>query len=68
MQVDKTGDGFLGASYYNRGHIKFKRSYLGWAVSFVAAAGLILIVGVLLAASFNLKPAQELVNILVAGK
>jgi len=65
---DYNADGMLGNHYYNRGHVTFKRSILGYVVSFIAVVGGLIIGLVVLGAIFNVNVAQEAVNTVIAGR
>lgn len=66
--TDSTGDGMVGANYYNRGHVTFRRSYLGYALSFIALILGVLIGLVVIGAMLNINVAQNVLEYVIAGK
>ena len=68
MKVDLNGDGMIGAIYYNRGHVVFKRSFWGRILTALALVGFVFIALVIVGSVFNVKPAQNVLETLIAGK
>lgn len=69
--TDLNGDGMTGHVYYNKGRIKVRRSFLdvaSYILSLIALTGLILIVGLVISASLNIKPAQRALEYVIAGR
>lgn len=66
--TDKNGDGMIGATYYNRGHVTFKRNVIVVILGHVAAIAAALIVLIVLGAMLNVKPAQRALEMVIAGK
>lgn len=68
MNKDITGDGFCGALYYNRGHVTFKRSLFSKVLTALAAVGFVFVMLVVVGSVLNVKPAQNVLETLIAGK
>ena len=67
MSRDITGDGFCGAIYYNRGHVKVRRNIFRKIVTAVGLAGYIFVAFVVIGSMFNVKPAQNVLETVIAG-
>lgn len=68
MSKDITGDGFCGAIYYNRGHVTFKRSLFSKVLTALAAVGFVFMAFLVVGNVFNVKPAQNVLETVIAGK
>lgn len=68
MNKDYNGDGTLGAMYYNRGHVTFKRDIWGTLTTVLAVIGMTFVVSVVVGAIFYSKPAQNVLESVIAGK
>lgn len=68
MKVDLNGDGMLGALYYNRGHVTFKRSLFSKVLTALAAVGFVFVMLVVVGSVLNVNVAQNVLETLIAGK
>lgn len=66
--VDRTGDGFCGAIYYNREHVTFKRSLFSRVLTALAVVGFVFIAFLVVGNVFNVNVAQRALETLIAGK
>lgn len=67
MNKDYNGDGTLGAMYYNRGHITFRKNILGHTLTVIAVLGMAFVITVIVGALFYSKPAQNVLDSVIAG-
>lgn len=68
MNRDMTGDGMVGALYYNRGHVTIKRNWLARILTAVGLAGIVFIAFVVIGSMLNVRPAQKALETVIAGK
>lgn len=67
MIKDLTGDGMVGALYYNRGHVTIKRNWLAKVLTAVGLAGFVFIAFVVVGSMLNVNSAQKALQTLIAG-
>lgn len=66
--TDQNGDGMLGAIYYNRGHVTFKRSLFSKVLTALAAVGFVFMAFLVVGNVFNVNVAQRALETLIAGR
>lgn len=64
---DITGDGMIGAIYYNRGHVKIKHNLISKILVIILAIELLFIVFLILGNVFYVNSAQNVLNTVIAG-
>lgn len=65
---DLTGDGMVGALYYNRGHVTVRRNWLTKVLTAVWLAGFVFMAFVVVGSMLNVNSAQGVLETLIAGK
>lgn len=64
---DLTGDGMVGALYYNRGHVIVRRNWLAKVLTAVWLAGFVFMAFVVVGSVLNVNSAQTALQTLIAG-